>query len=94
MKRERDYEEEDDEIYEAVWPDDGGKESDKQKQFKADMEKAGRRVEYYRGRFFYRGWSTRSEDFNELQEVIRDTFILLQWDDMGVSGKIIYPQGG
>ncbi len=93
MPRELNYEDKD-EHYKTEWPEEAGKQSDKQKQFKADMEKAERRVEYYCGRFSYKGWATRSEDLYDMQEVIRDTDLLLQWDDMGVSGKIIYPLGG
>lgn len=88
------YDEDEDAVYETVWPEDAGHQSDRQKQFKADMEEAGRRVEFYRGRFFYKGWATRTEDLNELQEVIRDTVVPLQWDQLGKNGNIIYPQSG
>jgi len=87
-----DYDEEDDEIVETEWREDAGRESDKQKQFKADMEEAGFRVEFYGGRFFYKGWAVRTEGLNGLQDAIRATEIYLQWDTMGVDGNIVYPQ--
>jgi hypothetical protein len=74
------------------WGPDEEKESDQQKQFRKDMEKADREFEFYRGRFYYRGWATRADDFNDLQDVIRATKVGLQWDQLGKEGYIVYPQ--
>jgi len=60
--------------------------------FGKDMEKANREFEFYSGRFYYRGWATRVNNLNGLQEVIRDTSVLLQWDQLGKEGYIVYPQ--
>lgn len=62
---------------------------DKQKKFCADMMRAGYAVERYRGRYFYDGWAVRCAK-HELQRVIRETDIPLQWDSMGM-GLIVYP---
>jgi len=86
------YDEDEDEYYEAEWHEDGGEESDKQKQFKKDMEEAGYRVEFYRGRYFCNGWAVRAEGLNGLQAAIRATEINCQWDTLGKDGYIVYPQ--
>lgn len=86
------YDEDEDEFEEYKWHEDGGTESDKQKEFKADMAEAGYRVEFYRGRFYYRGWAVRTEGLSGLQAAIRATEIDCQWDTMGKDGNIVYPQ--
>ena len=58
-------------------------------QFEEDMEKAGRKVENYRGRNFYNGPAVIVDE-SELQDVIRETKVQLQWDAMGKSDIIIY----
>lgn len=79
-------------IVELGWDmEEGGKESERQKQFRKDMRKANREIEFYWGRFHYRGWATRVNDLNDLQEVIRDTNVLLQWDQLGKIGHVVYP---
>ena len=60
-------------------------------QFEADMQDAGFDTEPYNGRFFWSGPAVRVNDFPELQEVIRATTVLLQWDSLGKSGFIVYP---
>lgn len=69
-----------------------GIESKEQKKFRKDMVKADREFEFYSGRDFYRGWATRAKDFNNLQRVIRDTSVPLQWDTLGKNSYIVYPQ--
>jgi len=78
---------------ENLWKGDEP-ESDTQKKFRKSMEKKGRDIEFYNGKWFYKGWATRVDDFNELQDVIRATKVKLQWDTLGKTGYIVYPQGG
>ena len=59
--------------------------------FTEDMEEADRDVEYYNGRNFYHGPAIRCDE-SELQDVIRETEVKVQWDTMGKSGLIIYPK--
>lgn len=82
----------DDEIVKTEWPEDVGKEPDRQKQFREDMSEAGYRVEFYRGRFYYMGWAVRTEGWNGLQDAIRATKIYLQYDQLGKDGNIVYPR--
>lgn len=80
------------EIIEALgWPSEK-EESETQKQFREDMTAADREVSFYSGRFYYRGWATDAVDFVALQVVIRATDVLLQWDQLGKKGYIVYPQ--
>ena len=88
---------EDDDAYEelanAEWDDSAGKQSDNQIQFKKDIEAAGLRVEFYFGRFYYKGWATRTKGgIDGLQEAIRATEVMVQWDTLGIDGNIVYPQ--
>jgi len=69
-------------------------ESDVQKKFRKAMEEKNRDIEFYHGKWFYKGWATRATDFDELQDVIRATKVKLQWDTLGKTGYIVYPQGG
>lgn len=62
-------------------------------QFMNDMEEAGRELELYNGRGLYRGPAVRVEDEDEIQKVIRETEVILQWDNMG-KGYIVYPKRG
>lgn len=59
--------------------------------FRKDMEEAGREVEEYHGRFYWQGPAVRVDGYEELQDVIRETTISLQWDNMGL-GYIVYPR--
>jgi hypothetical protein len=59
--------------------------------FTDDMEDAGREVEHYNGRSFYSGPAVRIEA-DELQDVIRETEVRLQWDQLGRDGLIVYPR--
>ena len=63
----------------------------KYNQFAVDMEDAGYKIEDYEGRNFYSGPAIFIET-EELQDVIRATAVKLQWDTMGRSGLVIYPQ--
>lgn len=60
--------------------------------FVQDMNEAGYETKYYRGRFFYQGPAVKCEQ-DELQDIIRATRIVLQWDDLGRTGLVIYPKG-
>ena len=71
---------------------EGGEESNKQKQFCRDMKRADRKVSFYCGRFFYKGLATTVDSFDEIQSIIRATDVLLQWDQLGKEGYIIYPK--
>lgn len=57
--------------------------------FVSDMEAAGREVHYYQGRSFWKGPAVQC-DAADLQEVIRETRVKLQWDQLGL-GYIVYP---
>ena len=58
-------------------------------EFRRDMEKAGRKVIEYNGRFFYHGPAvTINKD--DLQDIMRETEVRLKWDDMG-KGLVVYP---
>lgn len=59
--------------------------------FVLDMESRGRIVEHYRGRNFYEGPATTADDNLELQDIIRATAVMLQWDNLG-RGWIVYPR--
>lgn len=76
----------------SKWPADVGEQSDTQKQFKNDMDSACRNIEFYNGRYFYKGWAVRTNGIDGLQEAIRDTEVTLQWDDLGKNGNIVYPK--
>lgn len=58
-------------------------------QFVKDMNNAGLRVRHYNGRFFWEGPAVRCDD---LQEVLSETKVPCQWDQMG-KGYIVYPKG-
>ena len=60
-------------------------------QFEEDCEEAGIMTEEYHGRNYYIGPSVECDDFDEVQEVIRATTIILQWDNLG-RGYIVYPK--
>ena len=81
-----------DELEDSKWPDYAGSESDQQKQFRSDMESAARDVEFYNGRYYYKGWAVRTNGLDGLQEAIRDTKVSLQWDELGKDGNIVYPK--
>jgi len=59
-------------------------------QFVRDMEAVGHEVEWYNGRDQYSGPAVRVGR-DELQYVIRETEVKLQWESMGRDGLIIYP---
>lgn len=80
------------EIIEALGWESEKEESETQKQFREDMAAADREVGFYSGRFYYRGWATEAEDLDDLQAIIRATDVLLQWDQLGKDGFIVYPQ--
>jgi len=67
-------------------------EGDDQRQFREDMSEAGREIRFYLGKFYYEGWATVVGNFNGIQGVIRDTSVMLQWDELGKNGFIVYPQ--
>lgn len=67
-------------------------ESKAQRQFRRDMSKADRDIRFYEGRFHYQGWATEAEDFNDIQKIIRATSVMLQWDQLGKVGYIVYLQ--
>lgn len=56
--------------------------------FVKDMERAGLKVEHYRGRNFWEGPAAR---VNDLQDALSETKIRCQWDQMGL-GFIVYPR--
>jgi hypothetical protein len=56
--------------------------------FMRDMKKAGLKIRYYQGRFFWKGPSVTTDD---IQEVLSNTKVPCQWDNMGLS-KIVYPR--
>jgi len=57
-------------------------------EFVQDMERAGMKVDHYRGRFMWEGPAVRVED---IQDVLSNTKIKCQWDQMGM-GYIVYPK--
>lgn len=67
-------------------------ESDAQRQFREDMVEARREIRFYLGRFYYEGWATAVDNFNGIQAIIRATSVMLQWDQLGKDGYIVYPQ--
>ena len=67
-------------------------ESNAQRQFRIDMAKAERDIRFYEGRFGYKGWATRAEDFDDIQMIVRATNVMLQWDQLGKNGYIVYPK--
>ena len=56
--------------------------------FVKDMEKAGLKVEHYRGRNFWVGPAVRVD---AQQDVLSETKVKCQWDNMG-KGWIVYPK--
>lgn len=50
------------------------------------------RLDHYRGRFDYEGPAIRVRNQSELQDVIRETNMELQRDEMGKNGYIVYPK--
>ena len=60
-------------------------------QFVEDMQKAGRDVVHYQGRFHWTGPAVRI-DVEDLQSVIRETTVVVQMDSLGKNGRIVYPR--
>ena len=89
-------------IDEVSFPEEEKEENDNDKengedvyeQFVKDMEKAGIEYEEYHGRYFYHGPAVRTNEkgFPTRQDVIRETKVSLQWDNLG-SDWIVYPCG-
>jgi hypothetical protein len=55
--------------------------------FMLDMRRAGVRLRYYRGRYFWRGPAAFVDN---LQQALRATSVRCQWDHMGL-GFVVYP---
>lgn len=66
-------------------------ESETQRQFREDMVGANRKIRFYEGRFFYKGWAADATDFIAIQVIIRATSVTLRWDQFGKDGWIVYP---
>lgn len=62
--------------------------------FKEQSESAGYEVTEYHGRYGYYGPAVSVNNNDEFQEFFKNvnTQIKLQWDDLGKTGKIIYPK--
>jgi len=58
--------------------------------FWKQMKKCGRELEIYFGRSYYFGPAVRCE-VEEFQDIVRETTMRLQQDQMGRSGIIVYP---
>lgn len=56
--------------------------------FVLDMENEGLEVEHYNGRYFWKGPAVRVDS---IQEVLSNTKVLCQWDNMGL-GYVVYPK--
>lgn len=56
--------------------------------FVEDMEEAGLKVEHYHGRYFWEGPSVVVKD---LQDVLSNTKVKCQWDNMGLD-HVVYPK--
>ncbi len=59
--------------------------------FTQDMNDYNRDVEEYNGRNLYHGPAVRIKA-DELQDILRETEIPLQWDELGYNGLIVYPK--
>jgi len=59
--------------------------------FRTDMIRADREIREYRGRNFFHGPAVDVGTFDEVQSMIRETTIPLQWDTLG-KGFIVYPR--
>ncbi len=57
--------------------------------FVEDMDAAGRAVYHYRGRFWYEGPAVDVDSYDKVQDVIRDTKVRVQTDNMGL-GFVVY----
>lgn len=79
------------ELTDLGWESEEEEESETQKQFREDMAKAGRKIRFYSGRFFYKGWATDATDFIAIQVIIRATSVVLRWDQFGKKGYVVYP---
>lgn len=64
------------------------------RRFQEKAEEAGFEVREYHGRYLYYGPAVSVKDQDEFQEFLQriNTTIKLQWDDLGKTGKIIYPK--
>ena len=58
------------------------------KRFCDDMAEAGFEVEHYNGRYFWEGPAVRCDN---IQDVLLNTKVKCQWDNMG-RGWIVYPK--
>lgn len=67
-----------------------GKASYEVRRFMRDMKKAGLKMRYYQGRFYWKGPAVVTDD---LQEVLSSTKVKCQWDSMGL-GYVVYPKQG
>lgn len=56
--------------------------------FMRDMRRAGLKMYYYRGRYY---WSGPAVDCDNLQTVLSNTKVPCQWDNMGL-GFVVYPK--
>ncbi len=59
--------------------------------FEQDMAEAGIGTYHYHGRFYWHGPAANVDD---LQEVMSNTKVPVQWDEMGRSSYVIYPREG
>lgn len=62
--------------------------------FKKKSEEAGYEVKDYHGRYNYFGPCVKVKNSYEFQEFLQNfnSGIKLQWDDLGKTGKVIYPK--
>lgn len=58
--------------------------------FMRDMRRAGIRVRYYRGRYY---WTGPAADVDSIDEALQATKVQCRWDNMG-KGYVVYPRQG
>jgi hypothetical protein len=58
--------------------------------FMRDMRRAGLRLRYYEGRFWWKGPAVVAD---RVGDVMCETRVKCQWDDMGL-GCVVYPRQG
>lgn len=56
--------------------------------FMRNMKRAGLKMSYYQGRYFWTGPAVKTKD---IQSVLSNTKVKCQWDNLGM-GYIVYPK--
>jgi hypothetical protein len=60
------------------------------RRFMRDMKRAGYKMQWYQGRFWWNGPAVETGNGVDLQDILGATKVKCQWDNMGLD-LIVYP---